>query len=790
MTVRIKCKNEECPYYANGTKVIASPEGDMENAELVIVGEALGQVEVQLGRPFVGRSGKLLRQELMNTEFDMSNILFTNVCWCRPPNNETPPFEVQQACFKYYKEVWDEIEGRPRTFMTAGRTSTDFFIKGLRPRRGKVYQVEDRIFVPTYHPAYLLRNERGIFEFKEDLELIKGIAERRKDVEDIPFFVVWGAVDMNELLDDVARADIFSFDLETVGTDPYAEEAKILLISFAMKEKVWVLPVSHPRATHGLSFTTVLGNLQIIFGSEGAKVAQNGKFDIRWLKSVGVEAENFYFDTMIAQYLLNSREFEPIGLKHLTWMYFPEYGGYDYGVDLSPENILGIEFAKLCKYSAMDAWICLKISEKQELALLDEGLDVVYEKVLMEATSSLAEVERAGFKVDFDYVKQMSAVFKNREQVLNKKLRAEPSLPLDEEERKEFNFGSNKQLGELLFGKMRCPVIRLTPKGQPSVDSGVLKELARRGITFCSDLIEMRRYGKWRSTYLENYIEDAGRNVERLVRTDYNLGTSGGRLSSSNPPMQNLPKELRNCFISRFDNGLLVEGDFRQVELRVAAIYSRDENMIEMLNSGRDIHKESFARVKTVMEGRAYSPGEVTDDERQTGKGINFGFIYGRQAQSIADEFGISLEEAEVFRTSFFEMFPKILNFHDDCHRKLHDTGYGYSLLGRRRFLGTFDTDKGQRRSVNFPVQSLASDVCLHTLNKLYKKMKEEGMQAKIVATVHDSIVVDSPENEVERVVELLEGLPVEMSLFETDIPLGFPMDISVGERWGSLEKI
>lgn len=795
MTEIVNCSNTECPYYTDSTRVIY-PEGNVGDAKLVIIGEAPGRVENEQGRPFVGESGQLLRQELMNHGFNMEDILMTNVVWCRPPANETPKQECMEACYAFYSQWWLEIEGKPRVFMYAGRTAMDFFIKALKPKRGKVYKVGNKILVPVFHPAFLLpgRSPYAIWDFKDDLKLIHGIVNRSDQLK-VVYYTVTCVTEMNELLDDVKRAEVVAFDLETIGTDPYAEGAKILSVSLGLKfpggtMKTWVLPILHPKAGHGMSFTTLLANLHVIFGSDAVKVGQNAKFDMRWLKSVGVEVTNFYFDTMIAQYLLNSKEFEPIGLKHLTWMYFPEFGGYDEGIDLSPDVIEELDFQQFLDYSASDAFMCLKIFMAQEELLDKENLDFVYENVLKEATNSMTDVEDNGFKIDYEYTKQYISVCKKREEILDKKIRQDPSLPLTEEERKEFNFGSNKQLGDLLFKKMGLPVLHRTEKGMPSVDATTLKEFYSRGATFLGDLLEKKKYSKIRSTYLENYLEAAASNPFHLVRTNYHLGTRGGRLSSSDPGMQNLPKETRNCFISRFENGLLVEGDFKQVEMRVCAIYSEDENMIRMLNEGVDIHKESIAKVKTLMTGQFWEAEQITAEERQRGKGINFGFIYGRQAPSIADEFGISHDEAETFRNGFFELFPKVLEFHEQCKQKFTETGYTYSLLGRRRFLGGYEDSKAFNRCVNFPIQSLASDICLHTLNNLWRAMKDEGYRSKIVATVHDSIVIDAHPDEIEQVILLMEEMPKRINLFDFNIPVSFPMDINIGERWGSLEAV
>lgn len=794
MTEPVFCSNTDCPYHTDSTRVIF-PEGSLSNAKLVIIGEAPGRIENSQGRPFVGEAGQLLRQELLNHDFNMEDILITNVVWCRPPGNETPKQECMEACYNFYSNWWEAIEEKPRTFMLAGRTATDFFIKGLKPKRGNVYKVEDAILVPVFHPAFLLpgRSPYAIWDFKDDLKLIHGIVNRGEQ-EKVVYRTVTSVREMNKLLDDVKGADLFSFDLETVGLDPYAEGAKILVVSLALSFpdgsiEAWVLPILHKKAEHGLSFTTLVANLKVIFASDADKVGQNAKFDIRWLKSIGVEVTNFYFDTMIAQYLLNSKEFDPIGLNHLTWMYFPEFGGY--GDDLGDyDAIEDWDYQKFLDYSASDAYMCLRIFQVQEELLDKENLDFVYENVLKDATGSIAEVEDNGFKIDYEYVKQYISVSKKREEILDKKIREDPLLPLTEEERKEFNFGSNKQLGDLLFKKMGLPVLRKTEKGAPSVDADTLKEFYSRGTTFLGDLLEKKKYTKNRSTYLENYLEAAELNSEHLVRTSYHLGTRGGRLSSSDPPIQNLPKELRNSFISRFEDGMLVEGDFKQVEMRVCAIYSKDANLIQMLNSGVDIHRESIAKVKELMTGRSWKLEDITPEERQKGKGINFGFIYGRQAPSIAEEFGIPLDEAETFRNGFFELFPKVLDFHEACRRKFKETGYAYSILGRRRFLGGYDDAKAFNRCVNFPIQSLASDVCLYTLSNLWKVMKREGYKSKIVATVHDSIVVDAHPDEIEKVVLLLEDMPKRINLFDFEIPVSFPMDINIGERWGSLESV
>jgi DNA polymerase-1 len=319
----------------------------------------------------------------------------------------------------------------------------------------------------------------------------------------------------------------------------------------------------------------------------------------------------------------------------------------------------------------------------------------------------------------------------------------------------------------------------------------VLGIYAEQRNEFCQKLLEKRKLEKLRSTYLENYAEIRKTSTDGRVRSDYFFGTKGGRLSSSKPNMQNLPKDMRRCFRSRYRDGLIIDADFKQAELRVFEIYSKDETLIKMLNEGEDLHRIMVARAMSRSLGRKVGPEEVTDEQRQRGKGINFGLIYGRGPVSIAKEFKLAEVEAETFHQEFFTLFKRAKRFHDSCIAELKETGFISSLLGRKRYLANLEDHAAIRRALNFPIQSLASDVCLWTLCRIGEKIRNEGLSACIIGTVHDSIVIDSDIDCAERVVELVEEASHEIpELFEgiSKLPVGFEVEINVGYRWGEYE--
>lgn len=771
-----ECQNRDCPYWAEGKRLVR-PEGRLDS-EILIIGEAPGADEDRLGRPFIGRSGQLLREELQKAGFDVAECLITNVVWCRPPENEDPPEKIIKQCRKTYETEWERLLKGRKLVMLFGKVASGSIQD--EKKRGKVSSKDGQVMMSLYHPAYLLRSPLEIHQFREDLVLAKSLVDRNEDVSEIDFSLVNTQIKLRVLAEELEKIDVFSFDLETKGRNPFAEDARIVMISISTPITTYVIPLD--------KFTVGWDDIKRIFSSPARKIAQNGKYDILWLMSRGVEVKNFWFDTMIAQFLLNAREYEAIGLKQLVWQYFPEYGGYSEEIDFEEMSIEDIDFDKLVKYAALDAFLCRKIAGIQLELMREDGLDKVYFKVLADATNSIASLEFNGFKTDLEFVSKLAEDFKGREEYLDKKIRSE--LPLSEQEKANFNLGSTKQVKELLFKKMGLPVFKKTEKGGDSVDKEVLQELAKLGNTFCNDLLELRKYEKLRGTYLDAFYDRASRDSQHLVRCEYNLGTRGGRLSSSNPNMQNLPKEMRDCFISRFDNGLLVEGDFKQMELRICALYSKDEAMIKMLNDGVDIHKVTIAQAVSLGSGLNIKPEDVTDEQRKRGKALNFGLIYGRQPQSLADEFKITQAEAQEFYDGFFNLFPKVKAFHKKTRDLMGRTGYAFSLLGRRRFLGDYEPHEAATRAVNFPIQSLASDVCVYVLNKLWRTFLENEMRSVIVATVHDSIVIDTPEEEAEQVIELFSLAVENVDLFDEPLPFKFEVEISIGERWGSLEGI
>jgi len=789
----LKCENTSCPYWKEENNLVP-PEGP-EDAKVVLIGEGAGDTENKMGRPFIGRSGQLLRRELENLRMDPASFLITNTVWCQPPGNEDPTPEAQDACTHFYIKEWEKIFSKNRIFVLAGKVATELFYPHKKARRGKICRVNNNIFMSIHHPSFILRNELETFNFREDLLVLKGIIEN-VDLGPLPaqqYLVVENLEQMNFMERDIQKSSVISLDIETNGTDPYAEGAKIMLLSFSTDNMNYVVPLELVRRGEIRFPDQYLDGLKRVLLSETEKEGHNGKFDLYWIREhLGIIVKNYTFDTMLAQYLLNSRDFEYIGLKHLVWMYRPEYGGYEEAIDI--ENVEGYfetpeKRSDIYAYAAMDALMSRVIAHEQREQLVLENLYPIFKKVMADLSTTMTEVQYNGFKVDLDYVQVKFDEAVIREKELTDKIIAD--LPLSEKKKTTFNLGSPKQLGELLFKKMKLESVKTTKKGADSVDVEVLTALAEQGNQFCTDLLELRKIGKIRGTYLSNFLEMGGRDKGNLIRCDYNLGTRGGRLSSEKPNMQNIPKPTRDCFVSRFPGGVLLEGDFKQVELRVCAIYSKDPTMLAMINSGVDLHRAIAVEKKRRVEKLEVKPEDITYDERKRGKVINFSLIYGRVAESLAQEFKIPLEEAQAFHQAFFDLFPMVKVFHQRCIDTYKQTGYIYSMLGRRRFLGMYDEGDAIRRAMNFPIQSVASDICLDTINKIQRFLWDANLESRIVATVHDSIVLDTPEDETELVAQtILNLVDASANLFDEPLPTKFEIELAVGKRWGSLEEV
>lgn len=771
------CSSEHCPFKG---RVVVQSLVSIYEAKIVVVGEAPGSEEERLGRPFVGRSGSLLHLELEALGVDPLTVCFMNVVRCRPYNNEDPPRAVIEECRKVHEAEWLELYNN-KVVLCVGLVAAKVVVsaRSLGAHRGKIKIIGTSKILVVWHPAYILRNMKAIHQWRRDLQQLPGlVGEGRSAIGEIPKIIVKTDAEFDAMEQELLVSTVFSYDLETVGVDPFEEGVGILCIGFATKDKVWIVPTDDSFAFSPYGYVV----LERVFKSSVDKIAINAKFDNLWLRVHGeIIVEHLFFDPQLAQHLLDEGVGTSVSLKQLVWRYFPNEGGYEKDIDYA--NMAGMAKDRLYEYCAKDCILTLMLVAKIFPQLEQKNMSFLYFDVCHPTIESLVEMEYNGLFLDEDRLLATRQELNDQTDAAAKALLQDRMISSDR--KASFNIRSLKQIEEVLINGYGLPVLSTTAKGSPQFNVDTLSIYADQGNTFARNLLLHRKTSKIVSTYLDNFVEG---NYRGGVHGRYGLITTvGGRLSSSHPNMQNFPKFVRVVFKSRFLRGKLVQLDFSQMEMRVLGYVTGDEGLATAFNSGVDVHKWVMAEVKKIIDSsRDWKPEDITDAERSQAKATNFGLIYGRSAVSIAREFGMSDEDGIAFVDSYFQTFPKVAQFQTQIRRRIsRGVKLATSLFGRKRKLDMYDTEVACRKAFNFPIQSLASDLNLMVLNIIREYLKEHNMESKLVATVHDSIVVDCPENEIAEVVQLMHLAPDTLDL--AFITFSLKVDISVGSNWGEM---
>ncbi len=580
--------------------------------------------------------------------------------------------------------------------------------------------------------------------------------------------------DLESLVAQLKREREFCFDTETTGFDIFND--RIVGMSFAVKaHEAWYVSFT-PENTQ--VFVEIVRPL---FEDENiAKVGQNIKFDIMVLAHLGIEVRGRKFDTMILHYLLDSESrhnmnfmaerylrYSPIAIETLI-------GRGTRQLTMDQVNIMSAK-----EYAAEDADITMQLKHLLWAEVEKQGLVKLYEQIEEPMIQVLADMEMAGVKIDCEelarYAVELNAELNGLERAVREEA-GEPSL----------NINSARQLGEVLFAKMRITdKPKMTKTRQFSTEEEYLLTFA--GKHRIIDLIlKYRSVKKLLSTYVEALPQLVNRTTGR-IHTSFNQAvTATGRLSSTNPNLQNIPvreemgRRIREAFVASDEEHLLLSADYSQVELRLMAHLSGDESLIEAFLHGEDIHAATAAKLfhKSIAE--------VTTDERRKAKTANFGIIYGISAFGLAQRLDISRTEAKELIEGYFRTYPKVKAYMDSAIKKARETGYVTTAFGRRRILRDIDSRNAvargvaERNAINAPIQGSAADIMKLAMIEIARRFKEEGIRSKMILQVHDEVIVDMLAEErsaVERIVrESMEGVA------QLSVPL--ISEAGVAENW------
>lgn len=589
------------------------------------------------------------------------------------------------------------------------------------------------------------------------------------------------------LVEKLKAAPCFAFDTETTAADPL--RAELVGMSFAFEEGVaYYVPVAAPLLENDLSDFVLEDakrdfSLKKIFqplleDASAKKCGQNTKYDQLVLARYGVTIRGADFDTMIASYVLNpgnrQHNLDLICLEQFNYKKIPT--SELIGTGKKQKTMREVTPAEVARYAGEDADFTFRLYRHFEPQLHAAGLYELFETMEMPLVDVLRAMEWEGINLDLPFLKNMSAE-------LEAKL-AQLMTEVYELAGEEFNLNSPAQLSKILFEKMKLPHKRRTKTGY-STDADVLEELAHQH-AMPAKLLEYRELAKLKSTYVDALPQMVNPFTGRLHTSFNQTVAATGRLSSSDPNLQNIPirtelgRQIRRAFIPRKKGWKLLDADYSQIELRLVAHLAQDANMIEAFRNDEDIHSATSSRIFNVPMS------EMTPDIRRRAKEINFGIIYGMGAYGLSKRLGISVEEAQQFITSYFVQYPGVNAFMAGTIADAHKNGYVTTMFNRRRYLPDIHSDNqrvregAERVAINTPIQGSAADLIKIAMINLQRRLRKENLQARMILQVHDELVFEAPEEEIAKLRALvLEEMSGAVHL---DVPI--KVEAGVGENW------
>lgn len=617
----------------------------------------------------------------------------------------------------------------------------------------------------------------------QDPELTSEILTVDKNINNTPhkYEAVEGETGIKQLVAALKKHDEICFDTETTGID--ANDAELVGLSFSVMhgEAFYVpCPADQKKTKEILThFDTLFSDKKKLW------IGQNTKYDLLVLKWYGIEVAGNIFDTMLAHYVI-----EPDGKRSMDIL-SEKFLGYE---PVHIEELIGkkgktqgnmrdVEIEKIKEYAGEDADITLQLKNVFTPLLKQKEVEKVFNEVENPLVKVLVDMEFEGIKVDVDFLSDYS---KELEKDAKK---AEESVYKQAGVR--FNLASPKQLGEVLFDKLKLdPSAKKTKTGQYQTGEDVLLKLAVKGHQIVDDILTFRELTKLKSTYVDSLPQLINKKTGRVHTTYGQAVAVTGRLASNNPNLQNIPvrtdrgKEIRKAFIPRDSKHILLSADYSQIELRIVASISGDANMCKAFKDGTDIHTATAARVYNIDEK------DVTKEMRYKAKSVNFGIIYGQGAFGLADNLGISRAEAKEIIDNYKKEFPGIQKYMDDTINFAREHGYVQTLMGRKRWLRDINsanfTVRGfaERNAINSPIQGTAADMIKLAMQKVHTALKKEKMESRMILQVHDELVFDAVKSEVKE----LKPLIVECMQSAMLLPHNVPVIAECGEGNNWLE--
>ena len=641
----------------------------------------------------------------------------------------------------------------------------------------------------------ILNSEQGTQEVLEASDESNKILQDEVDEEDLPQLVVnknitntthsyqsvVGVEAINKLITILEKEKEICIDTETTGID--ANNVTLVGLSFAIKEhEGYYIPVINEEdqknnAENILSlFKPLFENLHITW------IGQNLKYDFLVLKWYGVEVKGKTFDTMLAHYVI-----EPEGRRSMDLL-SAQFLGYE---PVSIETLIGkkgknqgtmrdVPLEQITEYAAEDADITLQLKNCFSPLIEKRGVTKVFNEVENPLVRVLVDMEYEGVKVDVGFLNDYSKVLEEEAKKAEERVFEQAGV--------RFNLASPKQLGEVLFDILKLDSkAKKTKTGQYATGEDVLSKMAAKH-KIVDDILNFREFTKLKSTYVDAIPALINPKTGRIHTSYAQAVAVTGRLSSTNPNLQNIPirsergREIRKAFVPRDPSRVLVSADYSQIELRIVAAISGDPNMCEAFKQGKDIHTATAAKVYGINEG------DVTKEMRYKAKSVNFGIIYGQGAFGLADNLGISRTEAKEIIDNYKKEFPNIQKYMDEQINNAKELGFVETLMGRRRWLRDINSSNftvrgfAERNAINSPIQGSAADMIKLAMIRVHNEMKKKPWESKMILQVHDELVFDAVESELPALKELILNCMTGAMVLPNGVPV--EAEIGVGKNW------
>jgi DNA polymerase-1 len=765
---------------------------DGQHLPILVVGEAPGGNEEQTGRLFSGNAGQLLDSLLEEVGIKREWLYVTNGVKCRPEQNRTPTAKEIKTCSATY--LSQEIQAiQPKFGLILGNGGCQAVLgkKGITQLNGQVIERHGVTWVAAFHPAAVLRNPRYRKSLHGALLVFARLIRDEEGAPNTETVLVNDKDTLRQLVDELKVAQKAAIDVETWSSHPsvgrfkggglawWAQDFTISTINFSFRPGyAYVLALDHLRS-RWKDWRKVVEIIKPHMERVPHWIMHNGKFDSKCLEMIGIHIRHSS-DTMGMEYARDENNLKGLGFLSQVYLAAPEYKEL-----VDKTNMRSEDLDLMAEYGGKDGDYTLRLEPIIRRRLSEEPLALrLYDKLLHPADLVLTELELRGVPLD-------------KEKLVARTIECEQNVYRTEQEIYaltgwEFNIGSPAQLADILFNRMGLPVIETTRTGKSSTREGVLialKAFDDNGLI--ERILEYRKWSGYRSRYLGPWPSLA--DVDWRLHTHFKpYHTVTGRLSSENPNLQQVP---RDHFIRGIVGGrpgwVILEADYSQAEMRIAAHYSQDKTMIRIFNTGRDIHME------TAMGITGLSTDEVSSEQRKMAKAVNFGFLYGMGWYKFMDyakenyELDVTEGEAKMARREFFAQFRSLPGWHERQRKKARRGGYVISAIGRKRHLhDIYSTNKeikaeAERQAINSPVQSLASDMMLLAMVQLEKQL--DPNECRMISTVHDSILFEVREDMVDKyapiIRDAMENVPLEKE-FECILTVPIVADIKYGSHW------